>query len=204
MDDTFCKSRPDLRGRNVVAGARGRSRSGMRSGACGRPPDAAGAGQPGRQVRAEVPDRPLQRLQQGAVLHWNKGVRPSLAPNWRLADTFRQPGRRGDHRLSKRGGVWTCDPSCQATAFYRWHRAHSKPLTGAWELGDHHDDAADRAGRRDRQADFFRRGRRPSWGRDWRRRRPRSCRAVGLDQRAGVRRRYCRRNRNPTEEQPRQ
>lgn len=46
------------------------------------------------------------------------------------------------HRLSRQGGVWTCGPSCQATAFH-WHGALVEALDRAWELGDLHDDAAD-------------------------------------------------------------
>ena len=75
-----------------------------------------------------------------ALFYWDKVLRPTQASN---GDWLIPSGSEGGlvHRETRDGMVWTCGPSCKATAFH-WHGAIIEGMERAAELLDMHDDLA--------------------------------------------------------------
>lgn len=69
-----------------------------------------------------------------ARYYWENRLRPvCLADDCYLVPSSR-PGA-APYRVTRAGGVWTCDATCQASA-YHWHTAMAVALERAWELAE--------------------------------------------------------------------
>lgn len=78
-----------------------------------------------------------------AQFYFLKGIRPLYAGRdaWLIPSGSRPGGPV--HRITKRKGIWTCGPSCEAHDAFHWHPAIIAAVERAWELCELHDDAAD-------------------------------------------------------------
>lgn len=80
-----------------------------------------------------------------AQFYFLKGIRPLYAGRdaWLIPSGSRPGGPV--HRITKRDGIWTCGPSCEAHDHFHWHPAIIAAVERGWELCALHDDAADQA-----------------------------------------------------------
>lgn len=76
-----------------------------------------------------------------AAYYWGAGVRPVATVDGWLVPSASRAGAVV-HAVTRRGGVWSCGPTCEAKSFH-WHTALVVALERAHDMADAEDDGLD-------------------------------------------------------------